>query len=203
MRLWTTLHPRHLDPQGLVALWREALLAQAVLGGRTRGYTRHPQLQRFAEHAAPLDAVGAYLTAVAEEASARGYRWSTSKIDRQPLGASRAITATTGQIEHEWRHLGAKLAARATPTARVGSLPASRRHAAVQRGAWPGAGLGAPVKRVTHDPATCCTTTTGANPASSSKPSRARTAAWRWSPRAPGGRRPTSVRCYCLCGSLR
>ena len=110
MRLWT-LHPRHLDPQGLVALWREALLAQAVLAGRTRGYTRHPQLQRFAEHAAPLDAVGAYLTAVAEEASARGYRFDASKIDR-PSAQAAPITATTGQIEHEWRHLGAKLAAR-------------------------------------------------------------------------------------------
>ena len=110
MRL-RTLHPRHLDPQGLVALWREALLAQAVLFGRTRGYTRHPQLQRFAEHAAPLDAVGAYLTAVAEEASARGYRFDASKIDR-PSAQAAPITATTGQIEHEWRHLGAKLAAR-------------------------------------------------------------------------------------------
>ena len=109
MRLWT-LHPRHLDPQGLVALWRETLLAQAVLAGRTRGYTRHPQLQRFAEHAAPLDAVGAYLTAVAEEASARGYRFDASNIDR-PSAQAAPITATL-QIEHEWRHLGAKLAAR-------------------------------------------------------------------------------------------
>ncbi len=82
-----------------------------MLVGRTRGYTRHPQLQRFAEHAAPLDAVGAYLTAVAEEASARGYRFDASKIDR-PSAQAAPITATTGQIEHEWRHLGAKLAAR-------------------------------------------------------------------------------------------
>ena len=37
MRLWT-LHPKYLDPQGLVALWREALLARAVLQGKTRGY---------------------------------------------------------------------------------------------------------------------------------------------------------------------
>ncbi|WP_343214776.1 pyrimidine dimer DNA glycosylase/endonuclease V, partial [Dokdonella sp.] len=40
MRLWS-LHPRYLDPQGLVALWREALLAKAVLRGETRGYTQH------------------------------------------------------------------------------------------------------------------------------------------------------------------
>ncbi|MDI6747818.1 MAG: pyrimidine dimer DNA glycosylase/endonuclease V [Rhodocyclaceae bacterium] len=41
MRLWT-LHPRYLDARGLVALWREARLAQAVLGGKTRGYTHTP-----------------------------------------------------------------------------------------------------------------------------------------------------------------
>jgi hypothetical protein len=36
MRLWT-LHPKYLDARGLVALWREALLAQKVLRGATRG----------------------------------------------------------------------------------------------------------------------------------------------------------------------
>jgi len=30
MRLWS-LHPRYLDAKGLVALWREGLLAQKVL----------------------------------------------------------------------------------------------------------------------------------------------------------------------------
>src|SRR3982751_5067164 len=63
MRLWT-IHPRHLDPAGLVALWREALLAQAVLLGRTRGYTRHPQLERFRTAADPIASIGAYLRAV-------------------------------------------------------------------------------------------------------------------------------------------
>ena len=46
MRLWT-IHPRYLDRQGLTGLWREALLAQAVLAGLTRGYRSHPQLLRF------------------------------------------------------------------------------------------------------------------------------------------------------------
>ncbi len=46
MRLWS-LHPSHLDSRGLVALWREALLAQKVLRGLTRGYKHHPQLARF------------------------------------------------------------------------------------------------------------------------------------------------------------
>lgn len=63
MRLWS-LHPKYLDPQGLVAPWREALLAQAVLRGETRGYRAHPQLQRFREQPAFLAAIGAYLLAV-------------------------------------------------------------------------------------------------------------------------------------------
>ena len=41
-------------PQGLVALWREALLARAVLRGKTRGYRHHPQLHRFRASATPV-----------------------------------------------------------------------------------------------------------------------------------------------------
>jgi len=59
MRLWS-LHPSYLDPQGLVAVWREGLLAQAVLRGQTTGYTRHPQLARF-RGAGALGAMAAYL----------------------------------------------------------------------------------------------------------------------------------------------
>jgi hypothetical protein len=46
MRLWS-VHPKYLDARGLVALWREGLLAQAVLRGRTSGYVRHPQLRKI------------------------------------------------------------------------------------------------------------------------------------------------------------
>jgi hypothetical protein len=60
VRLWT-LHPRYLDTRGLVALWREALLARAVLRGRTRGYRHHPQLTRFRRQADPVACVNAYL----------------------------------------------------------------------------------------------------------------------------------------------
>ena len=79
MRLWT-LHPRHLDAAGLVALWREALLAQAVLLGRTRGYTRHPQLERFRTAADPVAAIAGYLRVVADEAKARGYAFNAARI---------------------------------------------------------------------------------------------------------------------------
>lgn len=108
MRLWT-LHPRHLDPQGLVALWREALLAQAVLGGRTRGYTRHPQPAALCRTRRSAGRRGR----LPDGGGGKRARLSLRcEQDRSPLGASRAIAATTGQIEHEWRHLGAKLAAR-------------------------------------------------------------------------------------------
>jgi hypothetical protein len=73
MRLWT-LHPEDLDAAGLVALWREALLANAVLAGRTNGYRHHPQLERFREASHPVAAVNAYLRVVHAEATRRGYQ---------------------------------------------------------------------------------------------------------------------------------
>ncbi len=109
MRLWS-LHPKYLDPQGLVALWREALLAQAVLRGRTRGYRHHPQLARFRQHPAPISAVNSYLAAVHAEACARGYDFNRSKVG--PLRCVAALPVTSGQLRHEWRHLMAKLAVR-------------------------------------------------------------------------------------------
>jgi hypothetical protein len=109
MRLWS-LHPQYLDPQGLVALWREALLAQAVLAGLTRGYRQHPQLERFSAHRQPLKAMGTYLRYVAQEAKHRGYSFDASKI-LEPSARAR-LGVTTGQLAYEASHLQAKLAAR-------------------------------------------------------------------------------------------
>ena len=109
MRLWS-LHPRYLDPQGLVALWREALLAQAVLRGRTTGYRHHPQLQRFRAHASPRSAINAYLAAVHAEATRRGYAFDRGKIG--PVRRISRMPVTNGQIAYEWRHLMGKLARR-------------------------------------------------------------------------------------------
>ncbi|HET7745854.1 MAG TPA: pyrimidine dimer DNA glycosylase/endonuclease V [Vicinamibacteria bacterium] len=106
MRLWT-LHPRYLDARGLVALWREALLAQAVLRGRTRGYRHHPQLDRFRRHLQPLGSIAAYLRAVQVEAASRGYAFAAERISR--ASSEGAIAATRGQLEYEWEHLRAKL----------------------------------------------------------------------------------------------
>jgi hypothetical protein len=112
MRLWT-LHPRYLDSHGLVALWREALLAKAVLRGKTRGYKHHPQLARFRAHAAPRSAINAYLEAVHAEATARGYAFDHHKIG--PRRRVAPIAATSGQLDYEWKHLMKKLAVRNRP----------------------------------------------------------------------------------------
>lgn len=109
MRLWS-LHPKYLDPQGLLALWREGLLARAVLAGRTKGYRNHPQLDRFRTQAAPIAAIDAYLAEVCNEAAARGYAFDRSKIGS--AHSSEQLTVTDGQIAYEWRHLLQKLSRR-------------------------------------------------------------------------------------------
>jgi hypothetical protein len=106
MRLWT-LHPRYLDTKGLLALWREALLAQAVLSGKTRGYTRHPQLDRFRQARDPLAAIGAYLFEVRAEGCRRGYCFDASKIENR--GEAFQIAVTQDQLKFEWDHLLDKL----------------------------------------------------------------------------------------------
>ena len=99
-----------LDRAGLVAVWREALLAQKVLLGETKGYRFHPQLQRFRACGSPLAAIGCYLRAVAAEAQVRGYKFDITKI----MESRKAVfmTVTDGQLEYELAHLRRKLRAR-------------------------------------------------------------------------------------------
>jgi hypothetical protein len=106
MRLWS-IHPKHLDAKGLVALWREGLLARAVLAGATKGYRHHPQLERFRRRRNPIAAIDAYLRQVLLEAKARGYQFDARKIGRLRRVAKQAVGE--GQIAHEWSHLLAKL----------------------------------------------------------------------------------------------
>jgi pyrimidine dimer DNA glycosylase len=109
MRLWT-VHPKYLDPVGLVALWREALLARAVLRGETRGYRSHPQLLRFRAHAHPVGALNRYLQAVYGEARRRGYHFDWRKLGRGGPGGR--IPESSGQLAFEWGHLLKKLKTR-------------------------------------------------------------------------------------------
>jgi hypothetical protein len=106
MRLWS-LHPSFLDQKGLVALWREALLAQKVLQGKTKGYLHHPQLRRFRRCKMPMAAITTYLWAVHDEANRRDYAFDASKIasDRRIL----SLPVTQGQLEFEHGHLREKL----------------------------------------------------------------------------------------------
>jgi hypothetical protein len=109
LRLWS-LHPRYLDPQGLVALWREALLARAVIRGETRGYRHHPQLTRFRDHPTPRSAISVYLAGIHAEATLRGYAFDRTKIGHVRAVPSMSVTA--GQIACEWEHLLRKLSKR-------------------------------------------------------------------------------------------
>jgi hypothetical protein len=106
MRLWS-LHPSLLDSRGLVALWREALLAQKVLRGATQGYRHHPQLERFRESGNPVRAIANYLWSVADEATERGYNFDVSKIARKR--GETVIPVTRGQLAYELTHLKQKL----------------------------------------------------------------------------------------------
>lgn len=106
MRLWT-LHPKYLDPKGLTALWREALLAQKVLQGKTKGYRHHPQLLRFKQCSSPLGAISRYLQIVAAEAKGRGYSFQENKIGQTQFQGK--LKETRGQLFYEKQHLIKKL----------------------------------------------------------------------------------------------
>jgi hypothetical protein len=98
MRLWT-IHPRYLDAKGLVAAWREGLLAQKVLRGETRGYTRHPQLTRFQAQPESVEIIAAYLAGLANEASRRGYAFDRTKISKRRFAGR--LVETRGQLLFE------------------------------------------------------------------------------------------------------
>lgn len=115
MRLWSVL-PVYLDRQALIACWREALLAQAVLAGQTRGYKRHPQLERFRAHPSPSQAIGGYLRGIADEADDRGYQFNQAKILDGDTPAT-PIPVSSGQLSYEWTHLLAKLTLRSPEVA--------------------------------------------------------------------------------------
>ena len=88
LRLWS-ISPSYLDARGLLALWREALLAQKALMGLTRGYTRHPQLERFRRTSDPVLYIGTYLYYVYLEGRRRGYDFNLGKIVRYDPGLPR------------------------------------------------------------------------------------------------------------------
>jgi hypothetical protein len=110
LRLWS-LHPKYLDAKGLVALWREGLLAKKVLENRTRGYRNHPQLDRFRKLVSTLSYINAYLHYVCDEADQRGYKFDRSKLLQRVSEIPKA-PVQSGQIAFEWGHLLNKLKTR-------------------------------------------------------------------------------------------
>ncbi len=106
MRLWS-INPKYLDAKGLVAFWREALLAQNVLLGKTKGYTNHSQLMRFKMFEKPEVIIATYLQTILDEALKRGYKFDKSKIMSKVT--QEKIPVTAGQIDYEFQHLLKKL----------------------------------------------------------------------------------------------
>jgi len=112
MRIWS-VHPKYLDTKGLVALWRETLLAKNVLEGNTKGYKNHPQLTRFKNSKKPLRSINHYLEVVYQESLLRGYHFNKNKFSIQDKPAT--LTVSRGQIEYEMQHLLKKLKTRDLP----------------------------------------------------------------------------------------
>jgi hypothetical protein len=109
MRIWS-IHPGYLDSKGLVALWRETLLAKNVLEKKTIGYKNHPQLDRFKMSDIPVNSINQYLQEVFKEAQRRKFNFNREKIDWNLQGP--AINVTQGQIDFEVQHLLNKLKVR-------------------------------------------------------------------------------------------
>lgn len=106
MRLWS-IHPKYLDTKGLLAVWREGLLAKKVLEGKTKGYKNHPQLERFKKSKYPIACINAYLYEILLEAKRRDYNFDESKIERVKMNSK--ITVTKKQVAYEFQHLLNKL----------------------------------------------------------------------------------------------
>jgi len=106
MRIWS-IHPKYLDTKGLLALWREALLAKHVLEGKTKGYKNHPQLNRFKKTNDPIDLINQYLSEVYYEAENRNFNFDKQKIDW--AFRKKKVPVTTGQVNYEAEHLLNKL----------------------------------------------------------------------------------------------
>ena len=119
MRLWS-IHPKYLDSKGLVALWREALLAQNVLEGKSKGYTHHPQLIRFRDSDNQLSSIGCFLYHVYQEAEKRGYNFDKRKI-KIYVNCDSVIQVTTEQLNFEFNHLMKKLQKRDIKTYKLNS----------------------------------------------------------------------------------
>lgn len=111
MRIWS-VHPSLLDAKGLVACWRETLLAQKVLQGLTKGYTSHPQLDRFKASSDPLAYICTYLHGLADEADGRGYNFNRGLLVLPAQAELSPLPVTDGQLDYEISFLAEKVKTR-------------------------------------------------------------------------------------------
>ncbi len=114
MRIWS-INPKYLDQKGLIACWRESLLAKNVLEGKTIGYKNHPQLIRFKKTKNSLLYINSYLYEIYNEAKNRNYNFSKDKIDfllikkfTKNLDKNK-IPLHDKQLKYEWEHIQKKL----------------------------------------------------------------------------------------------
>ncbi len=112
MRIWS-VHPKYLDSKGLVALWRETLLAKKVLEGNTKGYKNHSQLIRFKALDDPNNAINYYLSEIYAHSLERGYNFNQDKFDKNAYPITMQVTDK--QLAYEFAHLLNKLEVRDKP----------------------------------------------------------------------------------------
>ena len=112
MRIWS-VSPEYLDTVGLVACWRETLLAKHVLEGKTKGYKNHPQLERFKNQDEPLVYINAFLYEIYKEALKRNYKFDLTKIDLNLVKKFKhPLKVNDKQLKYEFNHLQNKLKVR-------------------------------------------------------------------------------------------
>jgi len=114
MRLWS-INPKYLDRAGLLAVWREGLLAKKVLAGKTKGYKNHPQLIRFINSGQPLKYINEYLLGIYQEAVNRGYNFKVNKLSQSARDLKiikKNIRVSRSQLAYEFNHLLTKLKVR-------------------------------------------------------------------------------------------
>ena len=107
MRLWSVSF-KYLDAKGLLAVWREGLLAKNVLEGKTKGYKNHPQLQRFKNSKNPILMINVYLHFIVDEAEKRNYNFNREKLLKRSKTFDE-IFVNDKLVEYEFSHLMKKL----------------------------------------------------------------------------------------------
>lgn len=106
MRIWS-IHPKYLDAKRLTAVWRETLLARAVLENKTQAYKNHSQLTRFKKQKNPKILINSYLYHIHQESIKRNYNFNKKLLKNS--FTKKKIKVTIGQIKYELLHLKRKL----------------------------------------------------------------------------------------------